>query len=71
MSICKVRGDLTERMAQHDDYGHFGEKMQFSPGFLEHIQGLDVQKTPIFLLAIQKLIFHEPTQQHWRQTQAE
>ena len=50
---CKVNGDLTGSLVQHDDYDHSDEKQQISPGFLKHIQGLGLQTTPLFLLAIQ------------------
>ena len=49
--ICKVNGDLTGRLLQHDGYDYFDETQQLSSGFLKHIQSLDLQNTPLFLLA--------------------
>ena len=52
-TISRVNGDLTGRLVQHDDYDHSDETQQFSPGFLKHIQSLDLQNTPLFRLAKQ------------------
>ena len=49
--ICKVNEHLTEGQAQHDGYDHFEETQLFSPGFLKHLQILDLQNTPLFILA--------------------
>ena len=51
--ICKVNGILTEKQVQDDNYDRFVEAQQFFPGFLKHIQSVDNQNTPLFLLAIQ------------------
>ena len=49
--ICKVNGDLTGTLVQHDDYDHSDDTQLFSPGFLKHIQSLDLQTTLLILLA--------------------
>ena len=46
MMICSVIGDLTEKLAQHDDYDHFGPKKQFFLGFSRQLQNWVRQNTP-------------------------
>ena len=66
--ICSVIGDLTERLAQHDDYGYFDARKQLYPGlsrlvfqgnsFILVFQGnwslkANLQSTPLVLWAAQ------------------
>ena len=44
--ICTVIGDLTERPAQHNDYGHFGQKKQFFLPFNRQLRNWGHQSTP-------------------------
>ena len=36
--ICKVIGDLTEKLVQHDDYDHYGAMKQFHLHLAEQLQ---------------------------------
>ena len=36
--ICKVIGDLTEKLVQHDDYDHNGARKQFYLHLAEQLQ---------------------------------
>ena len=47
--ICKFNEDFTERLAQHDDYGHVGEKKQFYFHFSRQWRNWCHQSTPPFL----------------------
>ena len=51
--ICKVNGDLTGRLVQHENCDHSDEMQQFFLGFLKRIQSWDLQSTPLFLLSKQ------------------
>ena len=44
-----VNGDSTERLAQHDDYGHVGEKKQFCLDLSRQLQYWGYQTTPLSL----------------------
>ena len=48
--ICKVNGDLTGRLVQHDDYY---EMQEFFLGFSKRTQNCDLRNTPLFPLAKQ------------------
>ena len=51
--ICKVIGDLTEKLVQHNDCDHFDEMQQFCRGFSKRIQDWPLRNTPLFPLAKQ------------------
>ena len=36
--ICKVIGDLTEKLVQHDNYDHYGARKQFYLHLAEQLQ---------------------------------
>ena len=44
--ICSVIGDSTERLVQHDDYGHFGARKQFYPVLSRQLQNWGHQSAP-------------------------
>ena len=44
--ISKVNGELIEKQAQHDDYGHFGAKKQFYLDLSSQLRIRGHQSTP-------------------------
>ena len=43
---CSVIGDLTEKLAQHDNYSQYGARKQFYPGLSRQLQNWGHQSTP-------------------------